>query len=197
MSIKTVIRDVARALWMPVRRSYAVRRNVTVGRDVHIGVGTVIEAPRSLSIGNDVYIGKYCTIECDGSIGDGVLIGNQVGLVGRHDHDFREVGVSVRRSPWIGDDDYHGPGRDLRLVIEPDVWIGYGAVVLTGVVVGRGTIIAAGSVVTRDVDPYSIVAGDPARPIGRRFEDDEIARHEARLNGGAATDKPRSRSSKQ
>lgn len=181
MSLKSAFRDLARSVWLPVRRSYAVRSNVRLGRDVHIGVGTVIEAPHSLTIGDDVYIGKYCTIECDGSLGDGVLIGNHVGLVGRNDHDFRQIGVTVRRSPWIGDDDYHAAGTDRPLVVGPDVWIGYGATVLSGVVVGRGAIIAAGTVVTRDVDPYAIVVGNPARAIARRFDDEEITRHEAML----------------
>jgi phosphonate metabolism protein (transferase hexapeptide repeat family) len=56
-----------------------------------------------------------------------------------------------------------------------DVWVGHGATVLPGVTVGDGAVVAAGAVVTRDVDPYAIVAGVPAEPIGRRF-DEETAR---------------------
>ncbi|MFE2413647.1 CatB-related O-acetyltransferase [Kitasatospora sp. NPDC059408] len=52
-----------------------------------------------------------------------------------------------------------------------DVWFGYGATVLPGVRIGDGAIIAAGALVTSDVDPYTVVGGNPARPIRRRFPD--------------------------
>lgn len=50
-----------------------------------------------------------------------------------------------------------------------DVWIGHGAIVLPGRSIGDGAVVAAGAVVTKDVAPYAIVAGTPARPIRRRF----------------------------
>lgn len=56
------------------------------------------------------------------------------------------------------------------VAIGPDVWIGHGAILLPGVSVGAGAVIGAGAVVTRDVAPYTIVAGNPARPIRRRVE---------------------------
>ncbi len=65
--------------------------------------------------------------------------------------------------------------RAARTRIGNDVWIGHGASVLAGVVVGDGAVIAAGAVVTRDVAPYTIVGGVPAKPIRRRFSE-EIAR---------------------
>jgi acetyltransferase-like isoleucine patch superfamily enzyme len=60
------------------------------------------------------------------------------------------------------------------VVIEDHVWIGSRALILPGVTLGRGCVVAAGSVVTRDVEPLSIVAGVPARPVGER---DECATH--------------------
>ncbi|HJQ20138.1 MAG TPA: hypothetical protein VJ867_07310 [Gemmatimonadaceae bacterium] len=133
-------------------------------------------------MGDDVYIGKYCTLECNGSIGNGVMIANHVGLIGRHDHDFTVVGKSVRATPWIGDIDYRGRGRTERLVIADDVWIGFGAIVLSGVEVGRGAIVAAGSVVTSSVPPYAIVAGVPAHQIGSRFSSEQQLEHERLLS---------------
>jgi len=62
------------------------------------------------------------------------------------------------------------------IVIGSDVWIGYEAVVLSGVTIGDGAIIAARAVVSRDVPPYTIVGGVPARPIRRRFDDATVAR---------------------
>lgn len=171
----------ARVLRNNIAKSFAVRANVHCGHNLHIGPGSVIEAPRHLSIGNDVYIGKYCTIECDGSIGDNVLIANSVGLIGRYDHDYSVIGVPVRKSPWIGDSDYRGPGKDLEIHIEDDVWIGYGAILLTGVRIGRGAIIAAGAVVSRDIPPYGIAVGSPAEVKKYRFTDNQIAEHEKLL----------------
>lgn len=59
-------------------------------------------------------------------------------------------------------------------VIENDVWIGYGATIMPGVRIGNGAIVATKSVVTRDVLPYSIVGGNPAKEIKKRFSDEEI-----------------------
>lgn len=64
------------------------------------------------------------------------------------------------------------------IVVGNDVWIGYEAVILSGVTIGDGAIIGARAVVTKDVPPYTIVAGVPARPIRKRFDEETIARLE-------------------
>ena len=158
-----------------------MKRNIKIGKDSTFGRGTVLYAPNEMSIGNNVYIGKYCSIEADVTIMDNVLIGNNVGLIGRYDHDYSVIGKSIKDAPWIGNEDYDFKGKGLKIIIENDVWIGYGSVILTGVKVGRGSIIAAGSVVTKDVPEYSIVAGNPCRVIKRRFSDDEIKEHEIKM----------------
>lgn len=56
-------------------------------------------------------------------------------------------------------------------VVDDDVWIGYGSIIMSGVHIGQGAIVAAGSVVTKDVPPYTIVGGNPAKVIKRRFDD--------------------------
>ncbi len=61
-------------------------------------------------------------------------------------------------------------------VVGNDVWFGYGVTVMPGVRIGDGAIVAAGSVVTGDVPPYTVVGGNPARPIRTRYEPDDIAR---------------------
>lgn len=155
------------------------------GSDLHIGSGSRLWAPDSLAIGKGVYIGKDVLVECNAEIGNYVLIANRVALVGRHDHDFRAVGVPVRFSPWIGSKKTVSPHATEKVVIEDDVWLGFAAIVLSGVTVGRGAIVAAGSVVTKNVEPYSIVAGNPARPVGRRFPDEQtIAQHERAIRTG-------------
>ncbi len=66
--------------------------------------------------------------------------------------------------------------RDHKVTIGPDVWIGHNAIVMPGVTVGTGVAIGSGAVVTKDVPPFAIVAGVPARVVRRRFDDDTIAR---------------------
>lgn len=62
------------------------------------------------------------------------------------------------------------------IVIGNDVWIGYESVIMSGVRIGDGAIIGTRSIVTKDVEPYTIVAGSPAKPIRKRFDDDVIKR---------------------
>ena len=59
-------------------------------------------------------------------------------------------------------------------VIGNDVWIGYHATIMAGVTIGDGAIIAANSTVTKDVEPYAIVGGNPAAPIRKRFSEEQI-----------------------
>ncbi|WP_081746840.1 DapH/DapD/GlmU-related protein [Arthrobacter sp. H5] len=151
-----------------------VRQNVSYGSNFHIGPGSIAWAPQHLSIGNDVYIGKNVTVQVDGTIGDHVLIANCVGIIGTTDHDISQVGVSVRESDWAG--------RETTRLSQPttigsDVWIGYGAIVLSGVTVGDSAIIGAGSIITKDVPPNSVVMGAPADFKRIRFTDEEFTEH--------------------
>jgi acetyltransferase-like isoleucine patch superfamily enzyme len=167
-----------RKLMLWINRRFAVRSNVKLGKNVYVGLFSIVWAPRSLVVGDNVYIGMGCTIECDGVIGSGVSIGNGVGLVGRRDHDFRTQGLTVVASPWVGDPDGHDAGR---IVIGDDVWLGFGSIVLSDVNVGRGAIVAAGTVVVSDVPEYAIVVGNPARIVGYRFDENERKNHERLL----------------
>jgi acetyltransferase-like isoleucine patch superfamily enzyme len=62
------------------------------------------------------------------------------------------------------------------IIVEDDVWIGCGAMIMSGVHIGQGAVVAAGAVVTKDVEPYGIVAGVPAKLIGYRFEQELIGK---------------------
>lgn len=158
------------------------KNNITLGKTSTFGRGTVFYAPNQMIIGENVYIGKYCSLETDIEIGNDVLLGNNVGLLGKYDHDFSYIGKSIKDSPWIGDSDYKFKGKGLKIIIENDVWIGYGSIIVSGVRIGRGAIVAAGSVVLKDVEPYSIVAGNPARAVSRRFDDEQIGEHERKYH---------------
>ena len=161
------------------------KRFLTYGRDLHVGKGTHLWAPSKIYIGKCVYIGKRVLIEANCSIGDYCLIANNVAIIGRNDHDYRSLGIPIRFAPWVGSYKYPNEYREEMAIIESDVWIGYGAIVLTGVKIGQGSIIAAGSTVTKDVPSYSIVGGVPARVIGKRFESSElVAAHEMAMAKG-------------
>lgn len=184
MGIKNFILAAGRRLQTKIKVS-ACRNVLTHGDDLHLGARTRIWAPSHVRIGNQVYVGKDVHIEANCRIGDYCLIANRVAIVGRHDHDFSAVGFPVRFSPWIGSQRFPSQYKGEEAVIEDDVWISYGAIVLTGLTIGRGSVIAAGSVVTRDIPPYSIAAGVPAQVIGRRFSDQTtIALHEAAIRDG-------------
>lgn len=61
-----------------------------------------------------------------------------------------------------------------NIIVDDDVWIGFNAIILSGVHIGQGAIVAAGAVVTKDVPPYAIVGGVPAKVIRYRFDEDMI-----------------------
>lgn len=132
-------------------------------------------------IGDNFYIGKYSIIECDAEIGNNVIIANRVSLAGRYDHHFQKVGVPTRLAPQIRDKEYDWKGLNQKIIIEDDVWIGVGCIILSGVKIGMGSIVAAGSVVTKDVEPYSIYAGNPARKIRTRFDSELDLQEHIRL----------------
>lgn len=156
-------------------------KNISIGNNTTFGRGTVFWAPNKMTIGENVYIGKYCTLQADIEIGNNIEIANNVGLIGKYDHDYSKVGVSIKNAPWIGDATYDFKGKDLKIIIDDDVWIGFGSVIFTGVHIYRGAIVAAGSIVTKDVPPYAIVAGNPAKIKGHRFTEEQIVEHETIL----------------
>lgn len=163
---------------LPLPTSSAV---TTVERPAHIGnmrlVGRVTIG--AYSYGNSdttIYasdIGRFC------SIAHNVMIGplehpvdwlSTSGFVW-NDHIF---GAYSQYRSFASNEKYEK--NDERTTIGNDVWIGYGACILRGVTIGNGAIIAAGSVVTKDVPPYAIVGGVPAKIIRFRFTEDIIER---------------------
>ena len=123
---------------------------------------------RDISFGDRVQFGSNCVVHCDAEFGDSVLIARNVAFVGRDDHRSDLIGKYIWDSPR---------GDNYKTYVESDVWIGHGAIIMAGVRIGSGSIVAAGSVVTRDVPPYSIVGGNPAKLIKQRFNEDEIKKH--------------------
>ncbi len=122
--------------------------------------------PRVLSWSDDeqLVIGKYC------SIAEGVVIL----LGGEHRYDWvTTYPFSVLHS-WARHISGH-PSTKGPVLIGNDVWIGRDATILSGVKIGNGAVLATRSVVARDVPAYSIVAGNPAKVVKMRFDDDVIS----------------------
>ncbi|MFI7583283.1 acyltransferase [Kocuria sp. M1N1S27] len=155
-------------------RKLAVGGNVHLGSDVRVGRGAVVSAPHRLTIGNNVSVGPHSIVQVDGQIGDWVLIGMHVQIVGRNDHAIDEVGVPIRMATRVAD---RAAEPTDAVHIGKDVWIGASSVVLSGVSIGAGSIIGAGSVVTKDIPECSIAVGSPARVVGQRFANDEERAH--------------------
>jgi acetyltransferase-like isoleucine patch superfamily enzyme len=166
------------------KRLFGKKKFLKVGRNIHVGKGCCLWAPDFLHIGNNSYIGKHVIVETNTIIGDAVLVANSVKIVGRLDHDYSAIGYPMRFAPWIGDLNSNSKLRKEYVEIENDVWIGIGAIILSPVKIGKGAIIAAGSVVTKNVSPYSIVGGNPAKLIKMRFTSDEVLLHEEKMNKG-------------
>lgn len=140
--------------------------NVHLGRNVYIGHRTILKGyyKNEMHIGDETWIGQMCFMHSAG----GIRIGSRVGigvnvtiLTSQH----QELGRAV---PPLS-----SPVEMAPVVIEDEVNLGVGSIVLPGVTIGRGAKIGAGSVVTHDVAPYSVVAGAPARFLRERPADRE------------------------
>ncbi|MCD6461281.1 MAG: acyltransferase [Thermoplasmata archaeon] len=109
--------------------------------------------------GDNVTLNMFTWINAAGGveIGNNVLIGPRV-IIHSANHRFADRETPIR---------YQGH-EYRRVVIEDDVWIGGGAIILPGVRIGKGAVVGAGAVVTKDVPPFSVVAGVPARVIKER-----------------------------
>ena len=120
------------------------------------------------------YIGPGCIIYPKVEIGCYTMLANNVSIIGK-DHVFKKVGVPII---------FSGRQEIPKTIIGKDVWIGANSIINLGVKIGNGAIIAAGSVVTKDVEPYSVYGGVPAKRIKDRFTQKEAEIHEQMLENG-------------
>lgn len=143
----------------------ALGGSIVVAEGVAISDGVIV-APYggTIEIEANSYIGPYCVLYGHG----GLKIGRRT-MIGAHtviipaNHGFEQTDVPMKAQPLTRK----------GIHIADDVWVGSGCKVLDGVRIGRGAVIGAGSVVTRDIDAYSIAFGVPAAVVGRRRADAE------------------------
>lgn len=145
----------------------------SIGKDSHLeGLGTFTY--KNIVIGNHVVIGSHSIFL---SANAKIYIGNYV-FLGPH----VLIATGNHRTDIIGEYMYNVkdklPENDADVIIENDVWIGMGSIILKGVHIGRGAIIGAGSVVTKDIAPYEIYVGNSEVRCFQRFTPDEIKKHE-------------------
>lgn len=153
-------------------RTDRIGQNVKIGNYVGIGEDVILDS--NVEIGDYSYINKGAIVFA-GTIGKFCSIAHycQIGLpihpikyVSTNPNTYGNGNIFEFKSEW---NDILKPP-----IIGNDVWIGSHAMIMQNVNIGDGAIIGAGAVVTKDVKPYTIVGGIPAKPIGKRFEEEKI-----------------------
>jgi acetyltransferase-like isoleucine patch superfamily enzyme len=128
--------------------------NIYISDKVYIGPNALFMCTLAkIYIGNNVMFGPNVTI---------ITGGHRMDVIGKY-----MIDVKDKR-----------PEDDRDIIIKDDVWVGANSTILRGVTIGEGSVIAAGSVVTKDVHPYSVVGGCPAKLLKMRFSKEEISIHQ-------------------
>lgn len=151
------LQSVGRVPSRHARRFVYRRFGMTIGEGSVIYNRCEVREPARITIGAFAAIGDQCVLDGRG----GLTIGDSVNLstaawVWTMQHDPQAADFGTFAAP---------------VVIEDHAWVSSRATVLPGVTIGRGAVVAAGAVVTKSVDPFTIVGGIPARPIGQRRRD--------------------------
>jgi acetyltransferase-like isoleucine patch superfamily enzyme len=146
-----------RGVEITCRRGYG---RMILGRWLHLGVNTALRCHEgTLSVGDKAVLGRGVSVNCylDIEIGAACLFADDI-YVCDFDHKFDDLARPIKDQ-----------GIDkARVRIEPDTWLGTKVTVASGVVIGEGAVVGANAVVTRDLPPYSVSVGVPARVIKDR-----------------------------
>jgi acetyltransferase-like isoleucine patch superfamily enzyme len=144
------------------------RENIAIGQNCHIyGLLLVYNYAGSITIGDNCSLSEYSRIVSGKKIviGSRVMIAHNVNILDNNSHPKNAI---LRHEDFLSNYDGGMKQFDLdarEIVIEDDVWIGFNSIILKGVKIGRGAIIGAGSVVLKDVEPWTINVGNPLRCV--------------------------------
>jgi len=119
---------------------------------------------KDFETGQQLKIGKFCSISSNVTI----MLGG--------DHPVNYITTYPLSKYFLIDNNYKKWGKLGDVIIGNDVWLGHGVTIMSGVKIGDGSIIAANSHLTKDVPPYSIFGGNPAKMIRKRFTDEQISK---------------------
>ena len=144
------------------------RNNITIGKSTWIHGELMIFPKGKISVGNNCFIGEFTKIAAakEIRIGDNVLIAHGVNIIDNNSHPIEpeERAKDFEKIYSNGfNEDYFL--NEKSVVIENNVWIGFNSIILKGVIIHEGAIIAAGSLITKDVEAFTIVGGNPTREI--------------------------------
>lgn len=142
----------------PLRRWCCTLIYAKAGKNINVEKGVYFGNGFDLEIGDNSGIGINCQIHGPVKIGNNVMMGVDVVIISAN-HRFDRIDIPMNQQG-------HQPDRPV--IIGDDVWVGTRAILLPGVSIGDGAIIGAGAVVTKDVPPYAISAGNPASVIKYR-----------------------------
>lgn len=144
------------------------------GKNVVIAEGNRIAGIENMEFGHDVYIGPGAVLYSTRArlvLGNYINFGPNVTII-TGDHRTDVIGQYMKCIP----EENKLPENDKDVLIEDDVWVGTGSIILKGVTIGKGSVIAAGAVVTKNVPPYTIYISPDKQK--RRFTDEQIVVHE-------------------
>lgn len=144
------------------RNNFTVAANCFNRKMVHVGKGTYgnLYVQHFGNKNEKLEIGNYCSIAPEVRF----ILGGEHELDRFSTYPFEEKYLNSKNGSVT-----KGP-----IVVKDDVWIGYGATILSGICIGQGAVVAAGALVTKDVQPYAIVGGIPAKLIRYRFKEDIV-----------------------
>lgn len=155
--------DIISTHWMLYFKSlkrYLYKKIGSIGKNIDIRPYVTIVGTQNVEIGDNVTLRPYTSIYADNNegckviIGDDVLLGANIYMtVSNHNYIDRNLKISQQGHTFKG------------IMIKDGAWIGYGAIILPGVTIGKHSVVAAGAVVTRDVADYTVVGGIPAKLI--------------------------------
>jgi acetyltransferase-like isoleucine patch superfamily enzyme len=151
--------DYPKPLTSILRAAYWRTQMKSLGKGSQISHLVKIRGASHTSIGNNTLVTNRCILDSRGglTIGDDVLVGYE-SIIITSSHRFEDPNTPIRLQG----------AKTAPVVIGNDVWLGTRVLVMPGVTIGNGAVVAAGAVVTKDVPPYAIVGGVPARIIGHR-----------------------------